>query len=907
MPLDTPSLIAVLLEQHLLDGAAENALPELSLTCANPTDLVNELVRRRWLTHFQAELLLDGRSVELVIGQYVLLERLGQGGMGTVYKARHRVLKAVRALKIIHPERLTGPNAVKRFFQEVEAVGKLFHPNIILPHDAGETGGKYFLAMEYVPGADLGRLLDRHGPLPVSDACEYIRQGAVALQHAHERGLVHRDIKPANLLVSSADGRVKLLDLGLARVRALEEEEGVGPQTALTQAGAMMGTPDYMAPEQAVDSHSVDTRADIYALACTLYHILAGRPPYSGGSVMDKLIKHRSVDAKTLDTIRTDVPPALGDVVRKAMAKNPEGRYQTPAEFASALAPFCSGANPAKPRPAGASGEHPIFAPMTRPSLVTVPARPERGNRAPTPPAKPTVTAPRGAMPFPSDRTVTSVETHLDPTVIPLTSATVLPPVERPPPRRRTNWFAVVAMMAVGVLTAGGARLFLARDRGGTAAVSSQRSTDSSPTPPPPPGPVITESGGGVPAPPAPPPPQPVWTAVAKDGGANGTARAGTGPAPKATGRPGPSGMSREPLHQLDGEQVHAVAFSSGGGRAAVVTDTNLDVYNVAPRGGKVLVPLGQLADGLPDPMRTPTAVALSPDGRQAYLTTAVANSAERDGKPKGALFNAVVHWKEGLSTEILFGPPIEGIHKPEFTCVAASPDRSVLAAGTLRSHTASWWDSAVEPPGRREFDPQIGDAVDALAFSPDGKRALLGSRGRGRQRDLCLYTLRQLAGTQPVPLKGHPSGVLCAAFSADGRFGLSGGVDGSVCVWDFEGPPPADGTLRPAKLLSWHQGPVTAVAFAPSGDRFLSGGEDGFLCMGQVSRSGQLLRERTEEPRAALPAAVRAVAFSGDGDYALYATDRSIGRFLLRPLSPAVARGPGGAASAVAKPFATR
>src|ERR1700722_559719 len=343
MPIETSSLVVALLEHHLLEGAAEAALPELSLTCAAPADLVAELVRRRWLTHFQAELLLAGRASELVVGaQYILLERLGQGGMGAVYKARHRILKAVRAVKVIHPERLTGTNAVKRFFQEVEAVGKLFHPNIILPHDAGETNGIYFLAMEYVPGADLGWLLDRGGPLGATDACEYIRQGAIALQHAHERGLIHRDIKPANLLVSSTDGRVKLLDLGLARVRALEEEE-CGPQTALTQAGAMMGTPDYMAPEQAIDSHSVDIRADIYALGCTLYHVLAGRPPFSGGSVMDKLIKHRSEEPKPIESLRPDLPHGLSAIVRKMMAKAADMRYQTPAEVATALQPFSGG------------------------------------------------------------------------------------------------------------------------------------------------------------------------------------------------------------------------------------------------------------------------------------------------------------------------------------------------------------------------------------------------------------------------------------------------------------------------------------------------------------------------------------------------------------------------------------
>jgi WD40 repeat protein len=496
---------------------------------------------------------------------------------------------------------------------------------------------------------------------------------------------------------------------------------------------------------------------------------------------------------------------------------------------------------------------------------------------------------------------VTSVDTRLDPTVIPLTSAAAMAPAERPPARpRRTNWLAVVAMMAVGVLSAGGARLFLSRDRGGSAAVSPRHPTDSSPTPPPA-GPVITESGGR-PAEPPPPPPdsvttRPVRPAVAKDGGADGTARAGTGPAPKATGRAAPSGMTREPLRQLDGDQVHAVAFS-GGGHAAVVTDTHLDVYKLAARVSNVSVPLQHLAEGLTDPMRRPTAVALSPDGRQAYLTTAVADTAERDGRPKGGLFNAVVHWEDQRTPKLLFGPPIEGIGKPEFTCIAASPDGSLLAAGTLRSRTASWWDAAVKPMGRRDINPKVGDTVAGVTFAPDGKRALFC----GRDPDLCLHTLGLIGAANAMPMKGHgKGGACCAAFSADGRFAVSGGRDGKVCVWDFAGPPPADGVLRPAKELSWHEGPVLAVAFAPSGDRFLSGGADGLLCMGQVSRSDQLLRERPD----VMPAQVKAVAFSGDGADTLYATDRSIGRFLLRP--PAAARTAAGGAAAVAKPFATR
>jgi serine/threonine protein kinase len=887
--IDTPSLINALLEHHLLDGAAEAALPELSLTCPSAADLVAELVRRRWLTHFQAEFLLSGRAPELVIGaQYILLERLGQGGMGAVYKARHRILKAVRAVKVIHPERLTGPNAVKRFFQEVEAVGKLFHPNIILPHDAGDANGVYWLAMEYVPGADLGRMLDRAGPLAAADACEYIRQGALALQHAHERGLVHRDIKPANLLVSSADGRVKLLDLGLARVRALEE--GVGPQTALTQAGAMMGTPDYMAPEQAVDSHSVDIRADIYALGCTLYHVLAGRPPFAGGSVMEKLIKHRSVEPQQLETLRKDLPSGLSAVIHKAMAKSAEGRYQTPSELAAALAPFCSGASMAKPRPAGASGEHPIFPAMSRPSLATVAGAPVR-NRAPTPPGRPTVTAPPGAMPSPSDRTVHSMETHLDPTIIPLPAP---PAVQRAVPR--THWRAVIAMVIVGVVFAVGARYF-------QKPAPNDLSSEAVPTPGPAPAPVplptampITEKEPG----PA-PLPERTQLAIAKAGGASADASAlarSAGDYPsKALVRP-MSFTRRESLYRLNREQFHVVALSAGGGWAAVVTEGNLDIYNLAARGEKSQGPgsLDQLTPGLTDPARTPTAVAITADGRHAYLTTTKSSDTERDGKPKGSLFNVVVHHEYQQSPEVLFGPAVESGGRSEYQCVAVSVDGKVLAAGTLKSGDASWWNGAVKPPECRNFKHRVGEAVSALAFSADGKRVLFC----GRDRDLCLHTLDFLGGAPPLLLKGHPKGVRCAAFSADGRFAISGGRDGKVCVWDFTGPPPTDGFLRPAKELSWHDGEVNSVAFAPAGDRFLTGGEDGFFCLGEVSRSDQLFRERPDVP----PTQVRGVAFSRDGVYALYATEGSLGRYLLQLPSLAEARPPGKGSAASPKPL---
>jgi serine/threonine-protein kinase len=892
MSLDTPSLIAALLERHLLDAPAEAALPELALTRATAADLVAELVRRRWLTHFQAELLLAGRAAELVIGQYILLERLGQGGMGTVYKARHRVLKAVRAVKIIRPERLTGPNAVKRFFQEVEAVGKLFHPNIILPHDAGESGGSYFLAMEYVPGADLGRLLDRGGPLPAADAAEYIRQGALALQHAHERGLVHRDIKPANLLVSSADGRVKLLDLGLARVRALEEEE-LGPQTALTQAGAVMGTPDYMAPEQAVDSHGVDTRADIYALGCTLYHILAGQPPFPGGSVMDKLIAHRSREAKPLEQLRDDLPSGLAALVRKAMAKSVESRYQTPAELASALAPYCSAANPAKPRPAGASGEHPIFPLGTRASMATIPGR-SGVSRVPTPPGNPTMKAPPGAMPPPpAARTVQSMDTRMDPVNRPRAAD-----VPDDAAKRRTRWPAVIGMIVVGSLIAVSARYFQRPTPDTNARPSPPQLARAGTSPNETPVPATERSKSDREIPQLEPAPQPLRPGLARGGDGlvadAALARTGRGQGDRATPRP-VSLVQREVLCRFDAEVIHHAAFGAEGRHVALLTDSRLDIYDVGTGKPERRIPFDELLPGPTETTRAPGAVAVSADGRHAYLTSVDSGSGSVGGPLKGVLANVVVHWENGQTPEVLRGPPVSD-RKADFRCVAVSPEGVILAAGALP--TASWWNGAIKPPRLTEFKHEVAAPVMAIAFSPDGKRALFCGSGE----DLRLHTFGQASAAAPVPLRGHAKGARCAAFSADGRFAVSGGVDGTVCVWDFTGPPPADGILRPARALSWHRGPVRCVVFAPSGDRFLSGGEDGYFCLGEVSRSDRIQHVRCESS----PGPVLGVAFTANAAYGLYATEHALGRFLFQ-LPLAEVRSAGGGANAAGKPFVIR
>jgi serine/threonine protein kinase len=254
--------------------------------------------------------------------------------MGVVFKAEDSLGRLV-ALKVIRDERLAHPEALRRFHREVRAAAQMAHPNVVYAHDAGQVGGTPFFVMEYVEGTDLAQLVAQLGPLPVAEACEYTRQAALGLRHAHQRGLVHRDIKPSNLLLTSK-GVVKVLDLGLARL--FESDPTQPTSTELTAEGAVIGTPDFIAPEQALDARSADIRSDLYSLGSTLYFLLTGRPPFPGGSLAQKLLKHQLHDPTPVERLRPEVPPGVAAVVRRLMAKRPRDRYQTPGEAAQALA-----------------------------------------------------------------------------------------------------------------------------------------------------------------------------------------------------------------------------------------------------------------------------------------------------------------------------------------------------------------------------------------------------------------------------------------------------------------------------------------------------------------------------------------------------------------------------------------
>jgi eukaryotic-like serine/threonine-protein kinase len=292
-----------------------------------------------------------------IIPGYEIHEEIGRGGMGIVYKARQVESNRVVALKVIRKDRLTHPEAVRRFRREAQAAARLSHPNIVIVHDSDQAGDVHYLAMEYVDGITLQVLVEQFGPLPVAQACDYIRQVAQGLQHACEQALVHRDIKPANLMVvcptlrpgeptrggptlpgpMAFDGaQVKLLDMGVARLYQLSDnQEEIF--TTLTQDGAMIGTPDYIAPEQLENAHAADIRADLYSLGCTFHFLLTGQVPFPGGTLIQKLDKQRWATPVSADQLRPEIPPAVATVVRKLMAKKPADRYQTAAELVAAL------------------------------------------------------------------------------------------------------------------------------------------------------------------------------------------------------------------------------------------------------------------------------------------------------------------------------------------------------------------------------------------------------------------------------------------------------------------------------------------------------------------------------------------------------------------------------------------
>jgi eukaryotic-like serine/threonine-protein kinase len=321
-------------EENRLKGSLARITEQSGSVPTDPSELAKLLMRDGVLTFFQADQLLQGKWKRFFIGKYKVLERLGSGGMGQVFLCEHKLMRRRVALKVLPAARADDPSALERFYREARAVAALDHPNIVRAYDIDQDEKLHFLVMEYVDGSNLQDLVKKHGILDPIRACHYIYGSAVGLQHAHEMGLVHRDIKPGNILIDRT-GVVKILDMGLARFFNDEDD-------MLTKKydENILGTADYLAPEQAIDSHNVDIRADIYSLGATFYFLLTGLPPFPEGTVAQKLLWHQTREPAPLKGLRTDLPPALVDLIAKMMAKDTKDRFQAPGDVMTALSPW---------------------------------------------------------------------------------------------------------------------------------------------------------------------------------------------------------------------------------------------------------------------------------------------------------------------------------------------------------------------------------------------------------------------------------------------------------------------------------------------------------------------------------------------------------------------------------------
>jgi eukaryotic-like serine/threonine-protein kinase len=338
-------------------GRLTSGLPALP---SDPREAAKVLVRDGWLTYFHAEQLLKGKWRGFSIGKYQILERLGAGGMGAVYLAEHMLMRRRVALKVLPLHLAKEEWFLDRFYREAQAVAAVDHPNIVHAHDVDRDGDFHFLIMEYVDGSSLQQIVHDHGPFSFLRAAHYLRQAALGLEHARQANIVHRDIKPGNLLLDR-QGVIKILDMGLACFQEGPSKNQVKPSERV-----MVGTDDYLAPEQIVDSDSVDIRADIYGLGATLHYMLTGKPPFpEAPSPSLKLIWHLTRTPPPVTELRPDTPPVLDNLLRKMLAKNPWERPQTPADVARALEPLTK--KPIDPPP---TKEMPMLSPALRSGRV---------------------------------------------------------------------------------------------------------------------------------------------------------------------------------------------------------------------------------------------------------------------------------------------------------------------------------------------------------------------------------------------------------------------------------------------------------------------------------------------------------------------------------------------------------
>ena len=325
MAVDFETFLQRLFDSRILTEQNLSNAEEAKARHQNVESFIQDLIESKLLTKFQVEQLIAGKGDSLAFGKYIIQEKLGAGGMGQVYKAYHPEAAKLVAIKVILPQGKWDAESIKRFEREVKASEKLVHPNIIAVLDSGGINGQLFMVMELIEGKDLFELINEKGKLPVNEAVAYIIQAARALEHAHANGVIHRDVKPANLIADSK-GLLKIVDMGLAKIQAGENEDIVSMLTTNT---AIMGSADFMSPEQTVSTKNVDARTDIYSLGASFYFLLTAKVMYPQKTAFSKLIAHRQAPISSLKFMRPEVSQKLDDVYTKMVAKKVEDRYQS--------------------------------------------------------------------------------------------------------------------------------------------------------------------------------------------------------------------------------------------------------------------------------------------------------------------------------------------------------------------------------------------------------------------------------------------------------------------------------------------------------------------------------------------------------------------------------------------------
>jgi serine/threonine protein kinase/WD40 repeat protein len=798
-------LLDQLRESGLLQPAQLEQLARLPEAKAfDSLPLARQVDKRGWLTRYQLRQIAQGRGKDLRIGPYILQDKLGEGGMGQVFKAKHEHMGRVVALKVIRKDRLSHPKAVSRFYQEVRAAGQLHHPHIVLAFDAGEANGTHFLSMEYVDGQDLQRLVSKVGPLPPSQACDYIRQAALGLQHAHERGLVHRDIKPQNLLVTTAPeeqtadsmekgwGTVKVLDMGLCRWRQglVEEDRG------LTKEGSFLGTADFTAPEQARDPRTADSRADLYSLGCTLFFLLTGRPLFRAETLMELLLKHQTEEVTPVDSLRSDVPEGVRDILQKLLSKRPEDRFQTAAELAAALEPFC-----------GADGS-------SAKGLPVVALLPTQENTWANLFGDEENIVPVRARSMTADRTVPDFEDKV--------------PVRAKGKGRRSDRPLILALVLAG---AGVPVLIVVLGGVAFGWMWSVR-----PKPPVPTQPQVVSLGTVREAPPATQPTPPTAPAVVSPPTAVGDKPALLGEDRLKELKPL---ENRGEVRRLEGHTgtVTGVAFlpdgqhgvSAGADKAVCLWDLvngqqmyrltaagEINSMAVSPDGSKILTggaagPQAQewrVNDGkgesviAPPPGTSVTSTAYAPDGSWRIL---------------GNANKGIWVWDKDYSYQ-----PLRVGNKWGTTWSIALTGDGRRALFGCDDGIAHLWDLE----GKREDGQLLGHAgaVLGVALSRDGSRALTGGAdGTAHVWDVHMKK-------EVLPLQGHKGRVTSVALSPDGKLALTAGDDRTVRLWDSR-------SGNQMQCFKGHTKPVTSVVFSPGGRYALSGSEDCTVRLWELSK----------------------------------------------------------------------